>query len=322
MLAALAAGLGGAPARAETLPVEGLYAAGADAPSRARAITIAGFAGRGGERLAFAIDAALRAAIIAGRPYFALTFTEPPRGTAYAYDRDADRAAFDGSADAVLRGIAEVAVRDVDSGTKEGEECAARDAAGKCTEKKKVTYPCRARNVTLLPEVRLVSREGELLYARSEELTLSRRFCKDEETSPPVEPMVRELAEDFAELVRGDLAPTYRREEVRVFESRSGIRKADHAAFRAAIRLTKTDIGAACDGFAALGEANPDDLSLRFNIALCHESAGALDEAARAYEAVLALRPGKSEAEQGLARIASRQRARRQLALHGLGAEN
>lgn len=310
--------LGGAGAtRAETLPVEGTYAANVDAPSRVRSIALADFAGRGGERLAFAIDSALRAAIIEGRPYYDLTFTAPAFGESYTYDgaAEAGRGGRAG-AEAVMRGIADVTWRDVDSGTKEVEECVARNGVGSCTEKKKVTYPCRARELTLRPEVRLVAREGDLLYAKGDTLTLSRRFCQDEKVTPPVDQMVEELAGRFALSVRRDIAPQFLREDVRLLETRSGIAKADHAAFKEGLRLTKTDIGAACDAFAALEAGNPQDITILFNIGLCHESAGNLPEAGRHYEAVLAVRRGKLEAVEGLERIASRLRAERQLAAH------
>lgn len=319
MIGAGAAGLLGAgtPGRAETLPVEGIYAAETDAPSRVQTIAIAGFAGRGGERLAFAIDSALRGAVIEGRPYFAVTFSAPAFGDSYRYDRDADPAAARGGVDAVMRGIADVQVRDTDSGTKEVEECAVRDDRGKCTEKRKVNVPCRARNVTLRPEVRLVDRQGELLYARSDELTVSRRFCRDEKTTPPVDEMIEELAGQFAGRVRTDIAPTFRSEDIRVLESRSTMAKADHPAFRNALRLTKTDVGAACEAFAALEPTNPRDVTTLFNIGLCRESNGDLEAAAQTYETVLAISPRKLEPQQGLDRIASRLRAERQLDIHG-----
>lgn len=310
-----AALLTAATAQAETLPVEGIYAAGTDAPARARAIAIAGFAGRGGERLAFAIDTALRGAIIEGRPWFDLTFSEPPRGTTYTYDRDADPAADRGGADAVMRGIAEVEWRDREDGTKEVEECVARDDRGKCTEKKKVNIPCRARNVILRPEVRLVSREGELLYGKGDELTTSRRFCKDEEGSPSVDSMVEELARQFADAVRFDLAPVERNDTIRVLESRDGMSKRDQTAFRAALKLTKTDVAEACAVFGELRQGNPQSVTLLFNVGLCVERLGELDTAARLYEEALALKPGKLEPQEGLARIASRQRAERQISL-------
>jgi len=302
-------------AQAETVPVEGIYAAGTDAPSRARSIAIAGFAGRGGERLAFAIDTALRGAVVEGRPWFDLTFSEPPRGTTYTYDRDADPAAYSGGADAVMRGIAEVEWRDRDDGTKEVEECVDRDDRGKCSEKKKVDIPCRMREVTLRPEVRLVAREGELLYGKGDQLTTSRRFCKDEEGSPSVEAMIAELARQFADAVRFDLAPVERYDTIRVLESRDGLSKPDQTAFRAALKLTKTDVAEACAVFGELKQANPQSVTLLFNVGLCIERLGELDTAARFYEEALALKPGKLEPREGLGRIASRRRAERQLAL-------
>lgn len=303
--------------QAETLPVEGIYAAGADAPSRARSIAISGFAGRGGERLAFAIDAALRGAIVDGRPWFELTFSEPPRGTAYTYDRDADPAAYRGGADAVMRGIAEVEWRDREDGTKQIEECAAKDDRGKCTEKKKVDVPCRAREVTLRPEVRLVSREGDLLYGKGDQLTTSRRFCKDEKGSgPSVDSMVEDLSRQFADAVRFDLAPVERYETIRVLEGREGMSKPDQSAFKAALRLTKNDPAGACRAFEALETTNRQSVTILFNIGLCREGEGDLDAAAQLYQDALAISPRKLEPQEGLSRIASRQRAGRQLSIH------
>lgn len=310
-----ALGLAGA-ATAETLPVEGVYAAGTDAPSRARSIAIAEFSGRGGERLAFAIDSALRNATIEGRPWFDLSFTAPAFGDSYTYGGGAGQPVQRGGPDAVLRGIGDVEVRDTDSGSKEVEECVARDDSDRCTERKKVFYPCRDRNVTLRPEVRLVSREGELLYAKGDTLVASRRFCEDEEQTPPVSGMIEELASRFAAEVRGDLAPTERYDNIRVLESREGMSKPDQTAFRAALRLTKNDIAGACRAFEALEATNPQSITILFNIGLCHENADDLEAAAARYEAVLAISPRKPEPQEGLARIASRLRAERQLALH------
>jgi len=305
-------------AQAETLPVEGIYAAGTDAPSRANSIAIGDFSGRGGERLAFAIDSALRAAVIEGRPYFDLTFTAPAFGDSYTYDSGAasPQRPAKGGPDAVMRGIAEVEWRDVDDGTKDVEECAVKDSGGKCTEKKTVSYECRSREVSLRPEVRLVSREGELLYAKGDTLTASRRFCKDEKGTPSVDSMVAELAGGFASALRDDLAPHYRDEDIRLLESRDGIAKADHGAFKAAVRQTKSDIAGACKAFEALEPNNPRDVSLIFNIGLCREAAGDLLTAETLYSNVLRIKPGKIEAQAGLSRIASRLRAEQQISLH------
>jgi hypothetical protein len=316
IVSAIAAVLTGHAAQAETLRVEGIYAAETDAPSQARSIALASFDGRGGERVAFAIDEALRGAVIAGQPYFAVTFAAPDSGGSYRYDRAADPDAARGGADAVMRGIADVAVRNVDNGTKEVEECVRRDDRDKCLERKKVSYPCRLRTVELRPEVRLVAREGALLYAKGDTLIASQRFCEDEGRPSPVETVVQQLAADFAAGVRNDLAPTERAEDIRILESREGIAKADHNAFRAAVRLTKTDPDGACRAFAALEAAYPRDISIQFNLGLCHESKGELAEAAAQYDIVLQLKPGKLEPQEGLSRLASRERAERQLSIH------
>jgi hypothetical protein len=321
--AAGAAALVPTGAQGETLPVAGVYAAGTDAPSRARSIAIADFSGRGGERLAFAIDSALRGAVIDGRPWFDLTFTAPAFGDSYTYDAGADpRGVQRGGADAVMRGIAEVEWRDVDSGTKEVEECVTRNSVGTCTEKKKVSYTCRARNVTLRPEVRMVARGGELLYAKGDTRTASRSFCKDEQGTPSVDSIVEELVGGFAAVVRGDLAPIFRDEEIRVLESRDGMSKSDQATFRTALRFTKTDVSEACAIFGELKQANPQSVTLLFNTGLCMESVGELDTAARLYEEALAVSPRKLEPQQGLDRIASRLRAERQFSLREAAAAN
>lgn len=313
--AVLAASLGGA-AHAETLPVEGIYAAGTDAPSRARSIALADFPGRSGERLAFAIDSALRGAIIEGRPYFALTFTAPAFGDRYTYDGGADpRGGGNGGVEAVMRGIAEATWRDVDAGTKDGEECD-KYSGSICISKRKVTYICSARELTFRPEVRLVSRQGEMLYAKADTLTLSRRYCEDERGPPSGDSMIEELAGRFALAVRLDIAPQYRVDDIRVFEGRDGIAKEDREAFKAAVRLTKTDIAGACRAYSELEARNPGDVSLVFNIGLCHESAGDLEDAAERYRAVLGMKRGRLEAQAGLERIASRLRAERQMELH------
>ena len=92
--------------------------------------------------------------------------------------------------------------------------------------------------------------------------------------------------------------------------------KPDQTAFKAALKLTKNDVAGACRAFAALEASNPQNITVLFNIGLCSESEGALEEAAARYEAVLALSPRKLEPQEGLARIASRRRAERQLSIH------
>ena len=72
--------------------------------------------------------------------------------------------------------------------------------------------------------------------------------------------------------------------------------------------------------FGELRAANPQNVTILFNIGLCTERLGELDTATEFYEQALAVSPRKLEPQDGLARIASRLRARQQLALHYGGA--
>ena len=80
--------------------------------------------------------------------------------------------------------------------------------------------------------------------------------------------------------------------------------------------MRRIEIRCARGASIALEAANPGDISLLFNIGLCHEGEGNLEAAADHYQSVLRIKPGKLEAVQGLDRIASRLRAERQLEMH------
>ena len=166
------------------------------------------------------------------------------------------------------------------------------------------------------PDVRIATRDGRRLYAKSDFLSTAQTYCADSYSQPSADEMLDGLVQQFARNVRLDLAPEYRNEGIRVLESRSGIAKADRKAFREAIKLTKNDPYGACLGFKALEAGNPDDVSVLFNIGLCHEGEDDLDTAETFYRRVLAVEPGKDYAEAGLRRIASRRRADTQMDMH------
>lgn len=310
-----------APAQAETLPVAGIYAAGEDAPSEVKLIALGNFGGRAGERVALAIDGELRRAVINGEPWFDITF-DSRGGERYYVDSSygvvgpGGEILVEGGPQAIMRGYVSVEVDERDAGTKEVEECIKRDDDDKCIERGKVLYNCFDLDVALRPDVRLARIDGRLLYSKTDRLTATQRFCEDERSEPSVDDMLQGLIDQFARTVRFDLAPSYRSQGYRVMESRKGIAKEDRQAFGNAVKLTKNDPLGACMAFAALEENNPQDVSVLFNIGLCHESEGDLEAAAAYYREVLRIEPGKDYAGDGLRRIASRQRARLQLDIH------
>lgn len=306
--------------QAETLPIAGIYAAGEDAPSEVQLIALGNFGGRAGERLALAIDSSLRRATINGQPYFDITFDSGGGDRFYIYDSSGNTPpqviGGNGGSEATMRGYASSEVRESDAGTEDVKECVRRDDKDKCIEERTVKYECRNVIVSMRPDIRLATGDGRLLYSKTDNLTSTQRYCRDERDRPSVDTMLQGLVDQFANTVRYDLAPSYRSEGQRVLESRKGVAKEDRDAFKRAVKLTKNDPLGACLAFEALEANNPEDISVLFNIGLCRESEGDLDEAARLYRQVLALEPGKNYAEDGLRRIASRRRANRQLDIH------
>ncbi|MBD3730804.1 MAG: hypothetical protein IE933_13980 [Sphingomonadales bacterium] len=300
LLAAAAGSVAFGPLAAETLPVSGLYPANSDDALAVHSIALDNFDGRIGTRLSFALADALQDAQVEGRPWFTiLPFADsgnPP--------------------DAVMRGYADMEVITSKLSDKVNKVCDEKDRDGKCTKEREEKIPCRRMQVTFSPDIRLISTAGGTVYSRRDRLTRSRDYCYDDRTRPAPEDLLEPAIAEFAGTVRSDLVPHYYDGGYRVLETTSGMGKDDKAAFKQAIRLTKSDIGTACRGFMALEPTNPQSAAVIFNIGLCYESAGQLDLAETYYKRALPLDRGKDNAADGLSRIARRYRADRQLDAH------
>jgi len=106
-----------------------------------------------------------------------------------------------------------------------------------------------------------------------------------------------------------------RQESIRVVEDRKGLSREDGERFKNALRLTKTDPGAACRQWQAIADANPAHGASLFNVGLCDEAAGDLDGAERLYRQAAQLSRAGNIAD-GLRRIEARRHAARQLETH------
>ena len=118
-----------------------------------------------------------------------------------------------------------------------------------------------------------------------------------------------------ADEVRRELAPFQVVQDIRIMERRKGLSKPVAQQFRAAIALTKTDEGAACDLFASLEPDAPSHPSLQFNLGLCAEQIGDFERARAYYDAALADKSSDDEAQAGIFRLQSNIAAERQLAM-------
>ncbi|WP_209347370.1 hypothetical protein [Pontixanthobacter sp. CEM42] len=297
-LAIACAGLSAGAANAETLPVAGIYPAGNDAAASVNSIAIENFGGDKGSSLSFAISDALEGAVLYGEPYFQI----------FASD--------DGNADAILRGEANGEAVETELDDRKVTKCEKKDKDKKCIKEKVTYYACSRLDVRLYPQIRLIGADGREIYRKRDSLSASEDYCADDSSTPSIEEMLDGMVNSFARTVRYDLAPVYRNQDIRVLESRKGMTGDAKNAFRSAVKLTKTDIKASCDGFRALESSDPEHVSVLFNIGLCAEGEGELDLAADYYRRTLAAEPGKDYAESGLRRIGRRERANTQLDAH------
>jgi hypothetical protein len=277
----------------ETLPVSGVYPAGNDEAASLRTIVVERFGGVDGEQLGIAVADRLRDVTIDGEPYFRVV----PVGRA---------------ADAVLRGTAGAETRRRDSSAREEEVCVERDAQRKCIKREKRRIPCWEHVVELDATVRLVRTNGAVVFAETHEGEKPQRYCEGED-QPSTERMVRELAANYADHLRSELAPVQRFEQIRVMEDRDGLSRDDGRAFRDGVQLTKNDVEAACAAWSALESRNPAHPSVLFNLGLCEESRGRLREANDYYQRVIAGDEDDDYARLGAARIEGRWRANAQL---------
>ncbi|OYX63923.1 MAG: hypothetical protein B7Y88_11930 [Sphingomonadales bacterium 32-64-17] len=226
-LAALAAA---APATAETLTVETYSPALSKAALGVRSIAVDRFAGREGARFSFMVADALQQASIRGQPWFTVLV-----------DAGAE-------VDAVLEGgvtphISEHSFR------RKREVCWTENEQGECTEKREVELDCIRLMVNVRPDVRLVARDGTLLWTSTSARGDQEEFCPDVDSDPDVRSMIDDVLPDLVQDISRELTPRGTMLPVRIMERRNGLSGDDRDSFRDAIRLTKGDEAAACESF-------------------------------------------------------------------------
>lgn len=302
-------------AQAETIPVEGVYAARVDLPVDMQIILIERFRGNLGQDLELALTERLGNVYIRGEPYFDLVTPNILRGVEVQVEgNDGTISTWPLTPDAELRGTVRSEVIEREVRPKIERECAKRDAEDKCVERREVRIECRELSVRVDTRLLLTGANGEQLYSFNEPRTAADRFCADESGVPSSLEMENELIGALADEIRRDLAPVQSSRGIRVMESRKNLRKEDRGAFRDAVKLTDDSVDTACDGFLALKATNSEHVSVLFNIGLCHESGGELEAALDYYARALAVDPGRDYPTDGIRRLRSRMRAEEDLA--------
>jgi hypothetical protein len=273
------------PAGAETLRVEGVFAAQAREASLLPTIGVGPFAGPDGAELADAIERRLAKLGADGLPHVRLI---PPALRP----------------DGMLTGRTGVQVASSDY--REGRERCAERKDGKCVRKERYSVACVRRTIALRADLEVRRRTGALPYSATKTRDDRADWCEDGGVATSVEGTVGGMIESIAAEVQHDLAPHAEDYTVRVIETRDGLPPDAAARFRQAVKLTKHDPAAACAAFADIDRMTPDHGATTFNLALCAEAAGRYREAADRYARARLFAPAAGgEVSKGLARVAA-----------------
>lgn len=286
VLVAIGAMMVAAPAPAEVIHGEGIFAAGSREASLLPTIGVDLFDGAAGDALGVAIERRLATLGRDGVPHAQIVAPSL-------------------RPDGLLTGRAASAIDD-SSYTESRERCEEKKN-DKCIRRVRYTVRCIQRLVTLRAELRLTrQRDGKILYAATPTDSDTTRWCEDEAGGLGAAGMVQSMIDSIADRVRLDLAPHRERYKVRIREERDGLSPDLAERFRQAVHQTKQDEQGACATFAAIGVAAPDHGATLFNQALCAEAAGHYAEAAALYARARVFAPqAGGEISHGLERVAS-----------------
>jgi hypothetical protein len=276
-----------APATAETLPIQAADPAAVDVTDLLR-ISVERFEGEDGTAFAQALEAELADASFRGGPFYRVVAPESGAPT-----------------DALVTGTVRSSVEEVPVSEKR-KRCTEYDATDKkkCIKEIDVDIRCRRRTASVATTVRLVVMEdGSIGYTRPLNARDQLTYCPDRSAPQSVEDYFLSTIRSQARAVRRDLAPRDYAIDVRVDESTKGLTKPAQAAFKTAVRLTKTDPNGACRAWEALARDVEPTAALAFNLGLCDEMEGDLDAAAGWYGAAQRLGSRGSAVPEALARV-------------------
>ncbi len=275
------------PATAETLPINAADPAAADVIDLI-SISVERFEGEDGTAFAQALEAELADAKFRGGPFYHVVAPESGVPT-----------------DALVTGTVRSSVEDVPVMEKR-KGCTEYDPADKkkCLREIDVDIRCRRRTATVATTVRLVViNDGSIRYTRPLNARDQVTYCPDRSAPQSVEDYFTATFRNQVRAIRSDLAPRDYTLDVRVDESTKGLTKPVQAAFKAAVRQTKTDPFGACSAWNLMFRDTEPTPALAFNMGLCAEMEGELDAAVAWYANAQRQGSRSSAIPQALARI-------------------
>ncbi|MBX3593177.1 hypothetical protein [Sphingomonas sp.] len=261
-------------AHAESARMTGKFAAPYRDAAMLESLRVGRFSGQDGQALEMAIERALSAPDLDGRPHFDLV---GGRG---------------GDADGLLTGNVTTGVQENLYKGKE-KRCVEREGGkrdGKCLREEMVEVDCTRRVINVNADFRLARRnDGRIVYTTSKPRRDEVSWCRGRNPPSTAEETIRAIILGIAAEVRTDIAPTIQNYSIRFRESTRGLERSLTRPFKEIVRQTQRDLPAACAAWQAMDGQAPDHPSIVFDLGLCAESRGEYRRALDLYRRAAAL---------------------------------
>ncbi len=277
---ALCAFAGGA-ASAESLTVTGWYAADNQDVAMLLSLGVDRFDGDNSPQMVSALEGALNSRRDRdGGPYFAV------------------RSRY-GKADGMVYGSTRVRV-DLQDFTRKAKRCAFDTTSKKCkdAEKIEVDIYCTRRIINVTANIKVTRMyDDRLIYNQSLPDRHESEICDGDGKPQPAESVIAGLMRSIASRFASEVTPYGSTEKIRIRENRKGMSKEDDAQMKSLIAATKTSEAAACAGWREMESRGIAHPTLSFNLGLCLESEGKLDEALNYYRPLASSVDGRAGIE-------------------------
>lgn len=218
-------------------------------------------------------------------------------------------------ADAIVTGSARASVETFRNWQKR-EICDEKDADKNCLRYRDVPMDCTRRIVSVSAQLRIHAvADGRVLHSDGAQRRQEKIICPDDSSSPQtVDEVVDELLKSAQFALLPELAPRLGGSNVKLREESGGLPKPSIKRFKDAIKLTKTNVTAACAEFDALANAGLQNAALAYNRGLCAEMRGDEAGALSIYENLRAQNGSDQLASGGITRIEKNRRVLAQIA--------
>lgn len=169
--------------------------------------------------------------------------------------------------------------------------CAQYDQKGKCIEPRTYTVPCTKRTAAFSFTPKLIDVEtGKVVYANNITGYATASACKAdigyEKPLPSGSDLIGTAKDSAMETFRKDIAPSYVTFNIKLMDSTEGIKsKGGQKKFEAGLEYAKAQrFDRACELWEEAREFSPDSPSILYNLGVCVEIKGELEQALELYK--------------------------------------